>query len=497
MPGLSAQVPIARYLLPYSDDVGTGTGNTQVWQLRDPMVLALYKGIMETATNGAPPIQCATGNCTFDQGPGGSYASLGLCSKCTDVTSKLELVYAGSWAAYRMPGNTTAQVGTREPTSVNLHINTTRSELVQTEWMNSSIVALTVNGCIRNTSQSGNVGWDCPNSAQNTYPHLRDDERLVSIPYRSVVAAQCSLYPCARLYRAAIQGGILREEVLASFPAALPPRYKNASSTPFFGPLAPDEMDNYTAIIEPCAVGSRFYDRTNFSLARGGSTSDVYLGEDLLRAVPDQCVLKVPISWGSAFRREGLVTLSDRCIPIVTIGIDPDAEYPSTECSNRWLNPLFNKGNASFESISATFDSIALAVTTRMRVIGKDDAANPLMAEGQTMETRVCIHVSWYWLILPGVLATLAILLLTGTVVQSYLHRKMYPVWKSSLLPSLFYGLRSSLQHEEHQRNEGGQDVASVSSDRPAELRDLQATASSTTVRFRPQGENSHFEWVG
>lgn len=444
------------------------------------MVLALFKGIMEPTGSDILPVTCATGNCTFGQGPGGSYASLGLCSKCTDVTSKLELVHAGSWPAYKLPGNTSVQVGTREPTSVNFNINTTASSLVQTEWMNSSVITLTVNGCVR-TGDSGNYGWDCPNSAQNTYHHLRDDENLVPITYRSVVAAQCSLYPCARLYSAKIQEGTLDETILASFPVALPPRYKNFTTTPVSPVNEP--MDNYTAIIEPCTIQGLLYDRTNFSSLTNHPSSDVHIDDNPIR-VPDQCIYKVPVSWGTAFRREG--TLSSTCFPVVTT--DPEILYPNTECANRWLNPLFNNGNASFESISRIFDNIALAVTHRMRIIGKDEAGNPLKAEGQTMETRVCIRVNWYWLILPGGLAVLVVLLLAGVVIQSLEHRLMQPVWKSSLLPSLFYGLRGGCEQ--------GEDASDEVSDRPAEIKVLHELASSTVVRFRQRGDGSHFEVV-
>ncbi|KAK5658337.1 hypothetical protein OQA88_2313 [Cercophora sp. LCS_1] len=479
VPGSLAGVPVARYLLPRSDDIGTGGGHTQTWTLRDPMILALFKGLMETTSNDVLPIACATGNCTFGQGPGGSYASLGVCSKCADITSKLELVHAGSWPVYRLPGNLSVQVGTREPLSVNFNINTTTSSLAQTEWTDSSIVTLTVNGCVR-TNVPGNFGWDCPHSAQNTYDHLRDDDSLVPINERSVVAAQCTLYPCARLYSGEIRQGLLRETILATFPAALPPKYKTGVP---FSSSGVDALDNYTAIIEPCVVGGKLYDRFNFS-SSGLPSSEVSIGDTVV-PVPSQCVYNMPVSWGAAFRREGFTTTSAFCFPVVTS--DPEVLYPSVECaSNRWLNPLFNNGNASFESISTAFDRMALAVTNRMRIIGMDEHGNPLKAEGQTMETRVCIRVNWYWLVLPGSLAVLVVFLLAGTVVQSEVHRQTQPVWKSSLLPSLFYGLRSVWERD------GGNAVA----DRPAELKMLQEMAESTVVRFRPRGENSHLEPV-
>jgi len=100
------------------------------------------------------------------------------------------------------------------------------------------------------------------------------------------------------------------------------------------------------------------------------------------------------------------------CLSVANTGGIGPGDCPAADCDNRWLTPLFAGGNASFESISATLDSVAIAVMNRMHVIGKDEVGNPLVAQGQAMETRVCIHVDWLWLPLPGVLVVLAFIVL-------------------------------------------------------------------------------------
>jgi hypothetical protein len=115
-------------------------------------------------------------------------------------------------------------------------------------------------------------------------------------------------------------------------------------------------------------------------------------------------------------------------------------------------------------------------VTNRMRIIGRDEAGEPLVAKGQAMLTGVCVRVDWLWLLLPGGVAVLAIIVLAGTVVQSAQHLSSFPVWKSSLLPVLWYGVWTPLS------GQGGE------GDRPAELQDLKAAASLTVASFRPRG---------
>jgi hypothetical protein len=113
-----------------------------------------------------------------------------------------------------------------------------------------------------------------------------------------------------------------------------------------------------------------------------------------------------------------------------------------------WLSSLYNQGNATFDTINSVFDGVATAYTNHVRNsgiprAGKNSSAIKDPAEiiiGQVWHTTICTKFAWEWLIFPAalVLATLAILV--TTMMMSRLDPQQLPIWKSSLLPLLYYG---------------------------------------------------------
>ncbi|KAI7775559.1 hypothetical protein LA080_006570 [Diaporthe eres] len=119
------------------------------------------------------------------------------------------------------------------------------------------------------------------------------------------------------------------------------------------------------------------------------------------------------------------------------------ANYTAMVCPRTWwLSGIYNGGNASVASVDAFMKRGFDSLTAQLRTIGEDWDGNKTMAIGTSYETAVCIQFRWEWLLYPlaVVLGTL-ILLLAIISSSGSSGRNREVIWKSSILPLLFYGL--------------------------------------------------------
>lgn len=93
-------------------------------------------------------------------------------------------------------------------------------------------------------------------------------------------------------------------------------------------------------------------------------------------------------------------------------------------------------------------DKFATIVTNRFRNTGSsnDDPLQAEFAKGDVIETAVCTVFRWEWLLLPVILVAITVLLLGCMVAQS-LSQRSQPVWKTSILPLLFYNITDPPTH--------------------------------------------------
>lgn len=67
------------------------------------------------------------------------------------------------------------------------------------------------------------------------------------------------------------------------------------------------------------------------------------------------------------------------------------------------------------------------------------------LAHGAVYSTEVCINFEWRWLMFPSLLVVIAAFLLLAMIwIEGHRHQQR-PVWKSSILPVLFYGFSDRL----------------------------------------------------
>ncbi|KAJ4383389.1 hypothetical protein N0V86_001436 [Didymella sp. IMI 355093] len=162
--------------------------------------------------------------------------------------------------------------------------------------------------------------------------------------------------------------------------------------------------------------------------------------------VPSQCIYGVYGVWALSLVDFMSDVLPGNCIAPSRINFDGDEtdDYQSLDCEPWTLKGLANKGNASFQSIDANMQSVAMAVTSEMRKQGTDwdYAFDPreILAKGTVFRTTVCTQFDWKWLAFPLALILLTTLLLCIMCAKMRFDRQRVPAWKSSLLPLLFVG---------------------------------------------------------
>ncbi|KAK8102380.1 hypothetical protein PG984_015526 [Apiospora sp. TS-2023a] len=105
------------------------------------------------------------------------------------------------------------------------------------------------------------------------------------------------------------------------------------------------------------------------------------------------------------------------------------------------------------------------------------------MASGTVMETTVCNEFYWTWLIYPLVMLVGTIMLFIATLLSSsgVVGNVRETIWKSSVLPLLFYGLEAKKQR-------GGMTLSSA--------KELKEVAKKLKVDFSARGNEWRFHAV-
>ncbi|EQB55347.1 hypothetical protein CGLO_04732 [Colletotrichum gloeosporioides Cg-14] len=238
-------------------------------------------------------------------------------------------------------------------------------------------------------------------------------------------------------------------------------------------------------MVEPCIINDVWYDWSNVSQAprNGVEWTSWDIGDTLYNA-PSKCLLSMDPGELLGIRRFLIQTLKGSCMK-GTGGSnrpDPSLEGGRIVCQGGfWADAFFNSGNATFNDISAAFDNMATALTNRMRAKGREFLTEARsFTNGTAVEMSICMRVDWPWLVYPGVLLVLTLVLLATTYAQSCRDRGRRPIWKSSILPLLFYGAETQHTYLDTQR--GSLDARQALP--LMQLAELEAIADATKARF-------------
>lgn len=246
-------------------------------------------------------------------------------------------------------------------------------------------------------------------------------------------AVSCNLSPCAKSYTARVTNGVLKEEQV--------------------GPTMDlTDLDNGTAINAGCLTSQqRQYLNQNGYHIENETQWIWYSGNNSFVYELGACYNEY--SCTSAIELiEGPANISKNCIYNIFEGANYGISRFVTDYFNGSIVPdqdafagpsvlqaLYNGGNATVDSMTAAFQSVADSMTAYIRQNGDADAAAP--AIGVVYQENTCVRIRWPWLAFPAVLVCLTILFLVLMILSNTRQVSTAQDWKSSPLPYLFHGL--------------------------------------------------------
>lgn len=469
---MNASVPIAHFF-------GHENLVTTFEYLRVDMKGAMVNALVNPTGNDSKiTATCQTGNCTFRSHSNVSYSSIGLCSACIDTTPLIQIVSADdqgdeiykthNLTSYSLPHSSGVTIQAFSPGGN--FLMATSATARDLSWATSAFTDFykgVATNSILNTSFLTFTRAPCTNvSGVMACPHsvtagVEDDSNQLHLCELDYVATSCTLYPCLKNYQASVQQGVLNEQVVSTVPTLL-----NGGPSHHYGMQA-----NFTVLRDPCVVSDVEYGTANLANVprTAGRTFTNISVDGVNYTAPEECLYN--LDWKSGMLMQDFMVeelFTGTCSPL-----DPTVE--EALCDPWWLSPLYNSLNATFETISDAMDQFAEVVTNKMRTLGSTnrDMFQKDEALGVVTRMTICTAFDWQWLLLPISLVATTALLLILTVLGN-LREHSQPVWKSSVLPLIFYGIN----------------VKSLSSDmegpRPvADLDRLDEQASQMTVRFQ------------
>ena len=359
-----------------------------------PMQAAIYEGVY----NSFFPIQpvCTTGNCTF-----GNFRTAGMCTECQDISDRVKTNCSKDCnCVWKLPSG----LNLTQPTDA---------------------IAMT-------------MGPSDPTDILESFPSItdimsfRDIENApepqgdTCIKLKTPMAIQCSLFPCVRTYSSNVTGGLMSQVLLST---------QELRKSEGLGPYAGYEL--YSAIPMPCLMNGTYHEATSFTERNSTNSIPVsgLLKDNQTAYIPNECYF--------AFSNPlGLM----QYLPGFLNGFAADA--PEVQYADpAWVGQLYNSGNATLETISASWAALSDSMTVRIR--RSPDGFDLPPFRGDAWHTQICISVKWPWLAYPAALLALTIVFLLATIVQSACHSRNQ-IWKSSPLALLFHGLDNDLREKFH-----------------------------------------------
>ena len=426
----AALVPYAQAYTSYLD--GTyGIANAEVTQ---PMMAAIYDGVFNSnLTRSASSIQatCPSGNCTYP-----AYASLAVCSHCTEVTSMLQYSETpnllGTIYTWRLPNGHELVNAETAITQINMTGTSLGdgTDSIQTFPLNSKVL---------DTYQSIGTLTNISIIAESDHPQE---------PKNNAVAIDCTLHFCAKSYQSSALLNIYDENVSITYDK---PRWTD---------FAADRSNHFVETAQFSVPSSVFPDVVHQSL-----------------------LFKINISGAAIALQRALALLTGTVMntsgaqQVFTTSVAQGFYYRGLQVSN----------------MNNTVATIALALSNTIRQLrqqksaGSDAGSTPgLTARGTTWALLSHIEVQWLWLLLPLFMVLLATAFLALTIWKA--SKSGIPSWRSSALAVMEHGLNTTML-------EAGSDVEKVDvagvGDGKESVGELESWAKGMDVRLQRRGRSA------
>lgn len=466
----------------------------------------------ESEEVGSPvSVECSTGNCTYNSQIGGIYSTVAVCSMCADTSPLIRreavVIYDensgfsfgapawdNSWRNYTLPNGMSAQATFWNDTlsqSTGLSVSSGSGPTEALDWA-GDLVSLEMKGLSQ---------WALANITI-----IAPDWISPSSGYTDYVAATCTLYLCLRSHKASVTAGKLEEVLVSTIPLVpvlasweITEEIENAMQSDHMETIMSCEgifywacLDSYHGAVQsPCLVNDTIWTRDNKS-----STVDMQRLL-LLHASPDASGRRVTI--------ENTVVPAE-CIYGIRSGAKSSLEYvfwqlfngtctansfandseiaPMVECDGAyWLARFYSDEGTATANIFERIDAFTERLSNKIRMGLLND---PETVSGQVLQMTVCSRMQYSWLAFPAVLVAATNGLLAWTIFQSSRRRGRVMVWKTSILPFMFYGQQFVVQNAEDvsagsseplRRDEGSREPL-------LDLDQMEAEARQRKVRF-------------
>ncbi|CAJ0549714.1 Ff.00g033270.m01.CDS01 [Fusarium sp. VM40] len=420
-------VPSSKSLYSYTPSAKEVSGDTKA---------AMLNGLVNpTGKDTAVVATCATGNCTFPASSKGvTHSSIAMCSSCIDTTEFIKLnitedKYNVTTYKFTLPDKQYVYPLGNKYLSADTGPLDWALEGVDNEFSDLANLAIT-NLTVLTTNQS--KCWPITTSANFTCEADRFTHRLAS-QHEITVAISCAFYPCMKKYHGKVQDGTLIETVIESEPVDY---IKDDSKRP--GEIPDSDIaqtGNRTGLDRNCLVKGKEYTMSNFTQDYTPRTSEFapMVIDGTNYTIPNQCLYKLSFQYARAldnFMR--LEMFGGTCNDTVTGG-------GGIDCGSKWwLLPLYN---STYESLDKAFGQFTTAMTNNFRMQANTGGFSdkPDRVVGTVTEMAICTTFDYRWVLLPAGLMAITTILLICAVVQSNKDSAV-PVWKTSILPLMFYG---------------------------------------------------------
>ena len=370
-----------------------------------PMKGAVYTGIFAShkANKAVVTPSCPTGNCTWPE-----YSSLGVCSECKDLISVTKLVDGFEWHLPYPFGNALVANGVMTSYYIGPATDGGDTSYAFKPLQNHSIVDVV------------SVYWppgpqtDVPN---NPHAKLYQTDKALATPPSA--AYECILYFCVKTYSAQMQNGNFRESTVGSWPG---PHEKLPSSAWHISSSQRNDTGKGNMTLKP-------------------PNQDATFTVDLL-------TLNLIRKWAKkVFASRINATKGNVIFPLPDYGYGgEDVGQAFFDDQTRTLGPRHRVYNSSIPTTAGPkplMDRIAASMTTYMREMGGSNLDTTVTGEVHSVETIV--QVRWYWAIFPVAIVALTFAFTISTIILSMV--KAVPIWKSSGLASILYGLDPISSH--------------------------------------------------
>lgn len=429
-------------------------------------------------------VGCLTGNCTFQNPIGGVYSTLGMCSSCVDASSLItstepqcrqDMDCKQFITKVTLPNGMSDYDITQSPITLPHETPDYDIKGSHTHWT-ELLVSPTgdldwADGLVSQNMKALSQ-WALENVtilAPNLLPTSSGDSGFIAVP--------CTLYLCLRSYTSEVRSGKL-DEVLVGTTPALPDvvDYPNEDlqKPVFYRKNNGIEMAirDLKAVKSPCFVNGTVWTKdkqtSTLNLQRvvlahavvpepGGASRLEF--EDII--APAECIYSVdPYALYDLLQTMAGTTFNGSCSVFVLRDDQIGAWYSPDliECSEKfWLTSFLNENEMTAANIIKRMQAFADRLSNKMRMGFLNE---PETVSGQVLQMTVCSRIHYSWLAFPAVLVALTSGLLAWTMFRSTRRQGRVMVWKTSILPFLFYSERFVVQN--------GEDV---STDPPESLR--------------------------